>query len=185
MNTNVSKHDLNYFWSQPTARHHPCSDKKSGGFVVAALGVRMPALTPLLTAVSEVKHASCHSICKIKTAMLHCHWGESRMATFSLFCELLEGERPSGDPPRRAASRGPDRPAMAALSGPAPPRCWPRAPAGPVVVGPVATGRARPSRHHREAAEGPKSEPGPGGSLLPWRHVPPGQPFLLAWSFGG
>lgn len=107
MNTNVSKHDLHYFWSQPTARHHPWGDKKSGGFVVAALGVRMPALTPLLTAVCEVKRVSCHSVCKIKTAMLRCHWGESRTAMFSLVCELLEGERWSRDLPLRAAAWGP------------------------------------------------------------------------------
>lgn len=69
MNTNVSKHDLNYFWSQTTARHHLCDDKKSGGFVVVALGVRTPSPT-LLTAASEFNRFSCHSACKIKTALL-------------------------------------------------------------------------------------------------------------------
>lgn len=56
----------------------------------------------------------------------------------------------SGQPPGGQAM-----PAMAALSCPEPPRCWPWAPAGrpagpvaagPVAAGPVAAGRARPSR---------------------------------------
>lgn len=157
MNTNVSKHDLNYFWSQATAWHHLCGDKKSGGFVVAALGVRMPFLTPLLTAGSAFKHVSCHSIWKIKTAVLCCHWGESTMATFSLVCELLRGERWSGVPATLGQGPG-GRPACNGTS--VPPGTSPQ----PAALQ-VATGRARLSRCRCEAAQVPKSGPGPGGLL--------------------
>lgn len=64
MNTIVSKHDLHYFWSQPTAQCHLCSGTRSSGFVPAAPGTGMPSRISLLAAGTEFKHVSCHHICK-------------------------------------------------------------------------------------------------------------------------
>lgn len=66
MNTIVSKHDLPYFWSQPTfeVRHHPCSDTRRGGFVPAALGAGMPSQISLPAAGTKFEPVFCHHVCK-------------------------------------------------------------------------------------------------------------------------